>query len=140
MAGLLGQALFLAFPLAGALIASKRPHNPVGWILLVDSLLWMLISTFEAYSAYSVARPGSVPFPVAIAALNNWLWVATVGRLGTYLLLLFPDGKLPSKRWRPLAWFSGAVIALLSITQLFAPGTLNDLEGVQNPFGLEGYT
>jgi hypothetical protein len=129
---------FLAFPLVGALIASKRPHNPIGWILLADSLLWMLLDTFDSYSAYGVTQPGSVPFPVAIAALNNWLWVPTVGLLGTYLLLLFPDGKLPSKRWCLLAWLSGAVIVWTSITGLFAPGPLQNLEGVQNPFGLEG--
>src|SRR5215211_9298572 len=105
---------FLAFPIVGALIASKHPRNPVGWICLADGLLWMLIDTFEYYSTYGVTQRGSVPFPEAIAALNNWLWVPTVGLVGTYLLLLFPDGKLPSKRWRPLAWIAGAVIVLLS--------------------------
>jgi hypothetical protein len=129
---------FLAFPLVGALIASRRPHNPIGWILLADGLLWMLIDTFDYYSVYGMAQPGSLPFPVAIAALNNWLWVPTVGLLGTYLLLLFPDGELPSKRWRPLAWLSGVVIVMLSITGLFAAEPLQNLEGVQNPFGLEG--
>jgi len=130
---------FLAFPLVGALIASRRPHNPIGWLLLVEGLLWMLIDTIEYYGAYGLAQPGALPFPVAIAAQNNWLWVPAVGLLGTYLLLLFPDGRLPSRRWRPLAWLSGAVIVWLSITALFAPGPLQNLEGVQNPFGLEGH-
>ena len=120
---------FLAFPIVGALIASKRPHNPVAWICLAVGLLWMLIDTFEYYSTYGVTQRGSVPFPEAIAALNNWLWVPTVGLVGTYLLLLFPDGKLPSKRWRLLAWISGAVIVLLSITGIFAPGLLQNLGG-----------
>src|SRR5215210_6733400 len=53
---------------------------------------------------------GSVPFPVVVAGINNWLWVPAVGVLGTYLLLLFPDGRLPSSRWRPLAWLCGAVL------------------------------
>jgi hypothetical protein len=129
---------FLAFPIVGALIASKRPHNPVGWICLAVGLLWMLYDTFEYYGTYGVAQRGSVPFPEAVAALNNWLWVPAVGLVGTYLLLLFPDGKLPSKRWRPLALFSGAVIVLLSITGFLAPGPLQNLGGVRNPFGLEG--
>jgi hypothetical protein len=60
-----------------------------------------------------------------------------VGLLGIYLILLFPDGKLPSKRWRPLAWLSGAVIVLLSITEGLAPGPLENQGGVRNPFGLE---
>ena len=48
------------FPLVGALIISRRPHNPIGWICLADGLLWMLIFTFESYSAYGVAQPHSL--------------------------------------------------------------------------------
>ncbi len=130
---------FLAFPLVGALIASRRPHNPIGWICLVAGLFWMLIMLSEGYSAGGLARPGSVPFLVTIhALLYAWLWVPAVGLLGTYLILLFPDGKLPSKRWRPLAWLSGAVIVLLSVATFLKPGPLEGLGGVQNPFGLEG--
>ena len=106
--------------------------------MLADSFLWMLSGMIDYYSVYGVTRPGSVPFPVAIAAINNWLWVPTVGLLGTYLLLLFPDGRLPSRRWRPLAWLSGAVIVVEGVASLLAPGPLQNLEGVPNPFGLEG--
>jgi hypothetical protein len=60
-----------------------------------------------------------------------------VGLLGIYLLLLFPDGRLPSRRWRPLAWFSGVVIVLLSVTGGLAPGPLENQGGVRNPFGVE---
>jgi hypothetical protein len=131
---------FLAFPLVGALISSRRPRNPIGWICLVDGLLWMLLGMTESYSLYGVAQPGAVPFPVAIGTLaNQWLWVPTVGLLGTYLLLLFPDGRLPSRRWRPLAWFSGVMIVLLSVTEGLAPGPLENQGGVPNPFGLEDY-
>jgi hypothetical protein len=130
--------LFLAFPIVGALIVSRRPQNPVGWILLADGLLWMLLSVSDGYSLYGVARPGSVPFPVAIGTLSNqWLWVPTVGLLGIYLVLLFPDGKLPSRRWRPLAWLSAVMIVLLSVTEGLAPGPLENQGGVRNPFGLE---
>jgi hypothetical protein len=134
----LGFVAFLAFPLVGALIASRRPDNTVGWILLVDGLLWMFLSMTDSYSVYGVAKPGSVPFPVAIGTLGNqWLWVPTVGLLGIYLLLLFPDGRLPSRRWRPLAWFSGTVIVLMSVTGGLAPGPLENQGGVRNPFGVE---
>jgi hypothetical protein len=136
--GLLGGALFLAFPLVGALIASRHPGNPVGWLSLTIGLLWILSSVFDYYIVYGVARPGSVPFPVGVAGINNWLWIPAVGLLGTYLLLLFPSGTLPSRRWRPLAWLSGTVIVLLSVGVMFAPGRLQTLGGVRNPFGLEG--
>jgi hypothetical protein len=136
VAGLLGEVLFLAFPLVGALIASKHPHNPIGWIMLADGLLWMLRDMFTYYSVYGVAKPGSVPFPVGLAGVNHWLWVPAGGLLGTYLLLLFPDGKLPSRRWRSLAWLSGAVIVLLSIGVILTPEPLENLGEIRNPFGL----
>jgi hypothetical protein len=71
VSGLLLFIPFLAFPLVGALIASRRPHNPIGWICLADGLLWMLIAMIDAYSFYGVARPGSVPFPVGIYTLMH---------------------------------------------------------------------
>jgi hypothetical protein len=132
--------LFLAFPIVGALIAAGRPRNPIGWILLADGLLWMFLGMTDYYSIYGVARPDSVPFPVAVGTIGNqWLWVPTVGLLGIYLILLFPDGKLASKRWRPLAWFSGVMIVVLSITEGLAPGPLENQGGVRNPFGLEAF-
>ncbi len=77
--------LFLIFPLAGALVASRRPRNPIGWILLADGLLWMLTGMMDYYSVYGVASPGSVPFPVIVAGINNFTWVPAVGVLGTYV-------------------------------------------------------
>jgi hypothetical protein len=136
--GLVGGAFFLAFPLVGALIASKRPHNPIGWLCLAVGQLWALSGVFDYYGFYGAATPGSVPFPVAMAGISDWIWVPAVGLLGTYVLLLFPDGKLPSRRWRPLAWLSGAVIVLLSVGVMLAPGPLDNLAGVRNPFGIEG--
>jgi len=135
---LLVSVPFLTFPIVGALIASRRPHNLIGWICLAFGLLWMLLGLFDFYGVYGLAKPDTVPFPVAIYALVEGLWLPTVGLLAIYLLLLFPDGRLPSRRWRPLAWLSGAVIVLLGIDTVLAPGPLTDLEGVRNPFGLEG--
>ena len=133
-----GYVLFLVFPIVGALVASRRPRNAIGWILLADGLLWMILAVTDSYSVYGTTRPGSVPYPVTIDALGNTLlWVPTVGLLGIYLILLFPDGKLPSRRWRPLAWFSGAVIVLLSVAEWLAPGPLENQGGVRNPFGIE---
>jgi hypothetical protein len=129
---------FLAFPIVGALIASRRPHNPIGWICLAVGLLWMLLGLFDYYGVYGLAKPGTVPFPVVSYALVQWLWLPNVGLLAIYLVLLFPDGRLPSRRWRPLAWLSGAVIVLLGVVSVLAPGELTELEGVRNPLGLEG--
>ena len=139
-AGLTFFLPFLAFPLVGALIASKRTANPVGWICLTVGIIWMIILLSTYYGLYGlVARPGSVPFPAAIGSLGEWVWVPAVGLLGTYLILLFPDGRLPSRRWRPLAWLSGAVIVLASAGFALSPGPMDGLPGVRNPFGLEEY-
>jgi hypothetical protein len=134
---LLGQALFLVFPLVGALIASRRPENPIGWLCLVDGLLWTTTNMLDYHSLYVMASPGSVPFPIGLAGVNHWLWVPTVGLLGTYVFLLFPDGRLPSRRWRPLAWLCGVVIASGSLGLMLSPGPLDMPRGIRNPFGLE---
>jgi hypothetical protein len=87
----------------------------------------MLTGMMDYYGLYGVASPGSVPFPVGVAGINDILWVPAVGLLGTYVFLLFPDGKLPSGRWRPLAWLAGVVIVLLSLGVGLAPGPLQNL-------------
>jgi hypothetical protein len=102
--GLLASGLFLVFPLVGALIASRRPENPIGWLCLADGFLWMTTNMLDYYSVYGMAKPGSLPFPLGAAAINNWLWVPSVGLLATYVFLLFPNGRLTSRRGRPLAW------------------------------------
>ena len=135
---MVGGVLFLAFPLVGVLIASRRPKNAVGWLCLAIGLLWTLGGMADYYGYYGAATPGSVPFPIVAAGISNWMWVPAVGLLGTYVLLLFPDGRLPSRRWRPLAWLSGTVILLLSVGVLLAPGRLDNLAGKRNPFGIEG--
>src|SRR5215207_5168190 len=131
---------FLAFPIVGALIASRRPNNPIGWICLAVGFLFLLLGVSEYYSIYGVAKPGSVPFPIGVAWLGNWLWMPAVGLFATYLFMLFPDGRLPSRRWRPLAWLSGAVTVVLSLGFGFAPGPVASLSRkIRNPFGLEGF-
>jgi hypothetical protein len=131
---------FLAFPLVGALIASNRPKNPIGWICLTVGIIWMVALISTSYGVYGlVVRPGLVPFPEAIGSLGEWIWAPAVGLLGTYLILLFPDGRLPSRRWRPLAWLSGAVITLASAGFALSPGPMDGLPGIRNPFGLEKY-
>jgi hypothetical protein len=139
LASQVAAGVFLVFPLVGALIASRNPRNPIGWVLLVDGLLWMLSGAMDYYAVYGVASPGSVPFPMMAAGINNWLWVPAVGLLGTFVFLLFPDGRLPSRRWRPLALSSGIVLVLASAGVALSPGRLANLGKARNPFELEGY-
>lgn len=132
-------APFLAFSVVGALIVSRQPANLVGWVSAADGFVWMLAIFGGPYAAYGLANPGTVPYPLIVYALTAWLWAPAVGLLGIYLPLLFPDGRLPSRRWRYLVLFAGAVIVVESACVVLAPGPLDGLPGTRNPFGISGY-
>jgi hypothetical protein len=101
--------------------------------------MFAIMSGSYAMYGLRLATPGSVPFPAAIDSLGEGLAPATGGLIGTFLLLLFPDGKLPSRRWHPLAWLSGAVTVLIIGGGVLTPGRLQDLGSMRNPFELEGH-
>jgi hypothetical protein len=140
LSNLLFVSPFLAFPLVGALISSRRPRNPIGWICLVAGLFWMFIFLSSASDAYELAKTGTTTSSVTLDALFQWIWVPPVGLLGIYIILLFPDGRLPSRRWRPFAWFAGVAMILTSLAVTLSPGPLEDHPGISNPLGLEGHS
>jgi hypothetical protein len=106
--------LAITFPLVGAVVAARRPQNPLGWIFCVIGLSYGLTGTGEAYAIYALrTAPGSLPGGGLMSWLGNWAWAPGLGLLMTFALLLFPDGRLPSRRWRPVAWLSGASIAMI---------------------------
>ena len=131
---LLGFLPLLAFPVVGGLVAARRPGNSIGWICLTAGLFWMLIGLGEGYGVAF----GSGPSLIVLDALTQWIWVPPVGLLGVYMILLFPDGKLPSRRWRPFAWFAGALMAVICVGFVFVPGPLEGHPGEINPLGVEG--
>ena len=116
---------FLPFSIVGALIASRRPTNPIGWISLAVGLIWMLNLIFGSYMLYGLrmAGPASVPYSAAVGSLAEWLGPTAVMLFGTYLILLFPDGTLPSNRLRPFAWLCGVVIVSNIVVTTLAPGS-----------------
>jgi hypothetical protein len=132
---------FIPFLVVGALIASRRPKNPIGWLSLAVGILWMLNMIAGSYMLIGLraASPGTFPYPVAVGALNEGLGPTAVTLFGTFLLLLFPDGRLPSSRWRPVAWLCGLWITSNIVLSTLTPGPLSDLRSVDNPFGLEGH-
>jgi hypothetical protein len=110
---------FLAFPIVGALVASRRPGNAIGWICLVSGLLWLSPALGGAFVAYERATTDTFTASAKfLDALITATWPWSVGLPGIYLILLFPDGRLPSRRWRPFALFAGVVVALMPVTFL----------------------
>jgi two-component system NarL family sensor kinase len=104
LAEILDSLTNLGLPIIGALVASRRPRNMLGWLFLVAGL-GLGIGTFgQAYATYSLLiSPGSLPAPLAFAWVSNWSWALGLGLL-PFLLLLFPSGELHSRRWRPVFW------------------------------------
>jgi hypothetical protein len=126
----------VAFSTLGALVASRRPEHPVGWLFCAIGFLAGADLFCAEYATYAlVAQPGALPAGEAAAWVRSWFGVVG-GGLGVFLLLLFPDGRLPSTRWRYLVWLNAAVILLGVLWVAFAPGPLNGLGPIQNPLGI----
>jgi hypothetical protein len=129
---------FSAFSLVGVVIASRRPQNPLGWMFSVIGLANGLFFFSDEYVVYALAtRPGVLPG----AAWFAWstLWTAfAMWSLMFFSLLLFPTGRLPSPRWRPVAWALAGVITLMTVLFAIKPGPLEPIAPmVDNPTGIE---
>jgi signal transduction histidine kinase len=116
--GVFADVVNLAVPVVGFVLASRRPDNRIGWVFLAAGLGLALSAFCVPYGVRAlVAAPGSLPAGRVVAWLGNWIFMIQTAAL-SYLLLLFPSGRLPSRRWRPAAWFLAGVFALIAVTQL----------------------
>jgi hypothetical protein len=131
----------LAFSTVGVLVASRRGENPIGWLLLCAGILYATELFVGNYSVYTLATdPGSLPGASVAAWLTAWVWISG-GSLVLFIFLFFPDGKLPSSRWRPVAWLVLVNAALSVAPFAFAPGPLEGFYAgspVTNPVGIQG--
>lgn len=130
----------LAFPALGAFIVSRRPRNAVGWVFC--AALSLAVGFFaEQYAVYSLlVEPRSLPGGEAMAWLATWVSIPGYLAIWTLLLVLFPDGRPPSPRWRPVVWSSAALIALTTVTAALAAESLGtpSTEPLVNSKGLAG--
>ena len=123
----------------GAVIAPRLPpNNPIGWMFCAIGLLIGVTHFSGEYAIYTLlAAPGSLPGGEAAAWIVSWVWIPGVG-LSTFQFLLFPDGRLPSRRWRWLFWLNLLLIIVGTISQAFAAGVVQDIGDIYNPLGVEG--
>jgi hypothetical protein len=129
----------LTFGLVGALIASRLPENPIGWLLIAVGMSWAVDSTLEGYARYGLMlHPGSLPGAAYADALDAWMWIVSISLMGIFLFQLFPDGRPLSPRWRVVVWISAGALTVAVVARTLAPGRLADatVVWVQNPFGI----
>jgi hypothetical protein len=131
--------MIVAFAALGALVASRRPRNPIGWILVVSPVCLAFTQVARDWYTHTLfADPGSLPIAPGLMWAANWAWIPGFMPLLTLLLLLFPSGSPPSRRWMAVGWLAGVGMALLIVGYAFAPGPLEDYPRVDNPLGVEG--
>ena len=117
------------FATVGALLAWKRPGNPVGWLLSATGLAYAV-----GVSSVLLAH---FPRTLTLAVWLGWIFLLGIG-LCVFVVLLFPTGHLPSRRWRPVAWAAGAGLAGWALGSTFAPTILSYSPSIRNPAGVTG--
>jgi hypothetical protein len=122
----------------GVVIASRRPAHPIGWLFSAVGLLSGVHLFCGEYAIYAlVIERGTLPGGGVSAWIICWLWVP-INALLAFVALLFPDGRLPSTRWRVFGWLNGVMAVVGSVAAAFLPGPIPWLPDIDNPFGIEG--
>src|SRR5919107_5366095 len=129
------------FSTVGAIVASRRPENPVGWLLCLYGLVTSFSYFCAEYAIYALlAQPDSLPAGEAMDWIVSWV-LPIINGLMVFYILLFPTGRLPSRRWRWLGWLTVAFVVVGVILAAFSSGALLGILGpIQNPLGIEGFS
>jgi hypothetical protein len=135
----------VGYSVIGAIIASRLSNHPIGWICCAIGFSAGVEHFSGEYAVYAlVAQPDSLAGGKAMLWVQNWFWILFIGLL-VFLLLLFPNGRLPSTRWRWFAWLSATVTVVAAILAAIAPDSTpgpesdaNALRSFPNPLGIEG--
>lgn len=129
-------AFALIFLGVGGLIAIRHPRNAIGWLFLLVAIATGLGEATHSYAQYWIEGVGgSDTLGKAAAVYANLSWIPFVVVPTTFLLLLFPNGRLLSRRWRPIAWCAGLSITGMFLTMGLTPGPIEDFPQLVNPYG-----
>jgi len=125
----------VGFTAVGGIVALRRPANPIGWLLLGAGFVSALGAFGLEYGVYAiVGRPTSLPGGFFGAWLGSWTWVLFIAGILPLLLLLFPDGRLLSSRWRPVGWLASLALVTTAAFMALNPGPLQLAQYANNPF------
>jgi hypothetical protein len=138
-------AIAVGYSIIGAVIASRLPNHPVGWLCCAIGFMGASQDFSGEYAVYALlVQPHPLPGGKAMLWLSLWAWILMFGLI-VYLLLLFPTGRLPSRRWRLFAWLSAALTLVAAIFVAISPDAVLDVLGASgngrltlpNPIGVE---
>jgi hypothetical protein len=131
-------AIVAAFGVLGVLITSRQPRNAIGWLFCGVAVTGSLMSLSRGVAEFWLDGNGVPDWVGETAAwYGDISWIVVILPSATFLLLLFPDGRLPSPRWRAVAWCAGAGIALLFVGDGIDAGRLADYPELENPYGVD---
>ena len=136
------QVGFGAFAVVGALLVARRPANAIGWIMASVALMVAIFHTGDTYTAAVMVTRGRPDALAVVGAwVGNWYWYLLLVLVVIFVPLLFPDGRLPSRRWLPVAVLPGIGTLVIVVYSAFIPTLeVNEARGyeIDNPLGIEG--
>ena len=136
-----GELVFLVSVIScavvGGMVASNRPANPIGWFFLASALSFAATIFTGEYARYGLlTEPGSLPAARAVVWPQSWTWVPGAVLIVVFVPLYFPDGRLVSRRWRPVVWSAALFSVLGAGLSALQPGEIQG-SGLANPLGTE---
>ena len=137
--GLVLVLAFGSFLVVGCLLVARRPDNRIGWIFTAVGLLTTTAILAEGYTIYAyVTDPGPLPGRLIAAWVYTWIWNPIIMLTVVFPLLLFPTGRSPSPRWRPVTWLAVGLTVAWTVLGALNP-SLDVYNGtISNPIGVTG--
>jgi putative oligomerization/nucleic acid binding protein len=128
----------LWFVVIGALIVGRHERHPIGWMFVLSGLSFGAAAFTQSYAIVALtAQHRGLPAGELMAWLGFWISMPGTAVIALFLPLLFPDGRLPSPRWRPIAWAAGALVVVAVLSTMFKPGSYPGFALVRNPLGID---
>jgi hypothetical protein len=130
----------LWFVVIGALIVGRHGRHPIGWMFCLTGLSFGAAAFTQSYAIVALtAQHRALPAGELMAWLGFWISMPGTAVVALFLPLLFPDGRLPSRRWRPVAWAAGALSVVAVLNTMFKPASYAGFALVRNPLGIDAW-